>query len=523
MRAVRTVSGAHRIVVVGAGLAGLSAALHLRGSGKDVTVLERDDAVGGRVGAYPGPGYEIDNGATVLTMPELIDDALAAVGADRLSVDPELRITRLSPAYHARFADGTSIDVHSDPAIMTAEITRVCGPDEAKRYLRLRAWLADIFDAEFDRFMDASFDSPLDLVSSPAALRDLARLLRLGGFGRLGAQVDRRITDPRLRRVFTFQALYAGVAPARALAVYGAIAHMDTSLGVFSVDGGMRSVARAMAGALVAAGGRLELGRTVSSLDFVGGRVDGVRTEDGQRFACDAVVLTPDTPVVDGLLPHRRRRVLAAPSAVVLHGSIPTDVSRRWQAQHHHVIDFGAEWDRTFDEMTRPRGRGRLMSDPSLLLTRPALSDPGQRFERDGVEHEPLSVLAPCPNLDSAPFAWAQLAAPYRDELLDVLDRRGYRGIADRFRVDHLDTPATWAALGMQAGSPFSSAHIFRQTGPFRRRNLDPAVPGVVLAGSSTVPGVGVPTVLLSGRLAAERLGVPRVRRGRAQTTPSLH
>ena len=521
---MRTIPDVHRVVVVGAGLAGLSAALHLRGAGKDVTVLERADDVGGRVGSYRGPGYEIDNGATVLTMPELIDDALAAVGADRHSVHPEFRTRPLSPAYHARFADGTSVDVHSDPDAMVAEISRVCGPEEARRYLRLRAWLADIFDAEFDRFMDASFDSPLDLVSSPAALRDLVRLLRLGGFGRLGAQVDRRITDPRLRRVFTFQALYAGVAPARALAVYGAIAHMDTSLGVYAVDGGMRSVARAMAAALVEAGGRLELGREVTSLDAAGGRIDGVRTGDGLRFPCDAVVLTPDTPVIDGLMPRRRhRRPLAAPSAMVLHGSIPTGVSRAWSAQHHHVIDFGAEWDGTFTEITRRHGRGRLMSDPSLLITRPALSDPGLRFTREDVEHEPLSVLAPCPNLDSAPLAWPQLAAPYRDELLGVLERRGYGGITRGFRVDHIDTPATWHARGMQAGSPFSSAHVFRQTGPFRRRNLDPAVPGVVLAGSATVPGVGVPTVLLSGRLAAERLGIPRVRRGRAQTASRLH
>ncbi|MEU5842782.1 phytoene desaturase family protein [Rhodococcus sp. NPDC047139] len=509
MRAVRTIHGAHRIVVVGAGLAGLSAALHLRGAGKDVTILEQARDVGGRVGTYHGPGYETDNGATVLTMPELIDDALAAVGADRHSVDPELRIRPLSPAYHARFADGSTVDVYSDPDAMVTEISRLCGPAEARRYQRLRAWLADIFEAEFDRFMNASFDSPLDLVSSRAALHDLVRLLRLGGFGRLGAQVNRRITDPRLRRVFTFQALYAGVAPARALAVYGAIAHMDTSLGVYAVDGGMRSVARAMASAFVGAGGRLELGREVTAVDISGGGVDGVRTGDGQHFPCDAVVLTPDTPVVDALLPRRRsRRPLAAPSAVVLHGSIPTEVSRRWSAQHHHVIDFGGEWDRIFVEITRRRGRGRLMSDPSLLITRPALSDPALRFTREGTEHEPLSVLAPCPNLDSAPFAWPELTQPYRTELLDVLERRGYAGIMDEFRVDHIDTPATWHARGMQAGSPFSSAHVFRQTGPFRRRNLDPAVPGVVLAGSATVPGVGVPTVLLSGRLAAERLGV---------------
>ncbi|MGX7728723.1 phytoene desaturase family protein [Rhodococcus sp. 2H158] len=506
---MRTVTGAERVVVVGAGLAGLSTALYLLGAGRKVTVLEREATVGGRVGVHAGPGYEIDNGATVLTMPELIADALAAVGADFESVTPAVRLRRLAPAYHARFADGTTLDVHTDPDAMVAEVTRVCGAEEAQRYLRLRSWLAEIFDAEFDRFMAANFDSPLDLVASPAAARDLATLLRLGGFGRLGAQVNRRITDPRLRRVFTFQALYAGVAPARALAVYGAIAHMDTSLGVYAVEGGMRVLARAMADAIVSAGGDLRLGTEVTGLDFDGRTATAVRTASGERVPCDAVVLSPDLPVVDTLLPpRRRRRVLASPSAVVLHGSVPSAVAAQWPATHHHTIDFGASWEETFAEISAGRGRGRLMSDPSLLITRPALSDPGQRFLRDGVPHEPLSVLAPCPNLDSAPYDWSALADPYAAELLTVLGRRGYGAVADEFRIDHIDTPATWQARGMLAGSPFSGAHVFRQTGPFRRRNLDPRHPNVVLAGSGTVPGVGVPTVVLSGRLAAERLGV---------------
>lgn len=510
---IRTVPDAQRVVVVGAGLAGLSAALHLRGAGREVTVLERCDEVGGRVGVHTGSGYEIDNGATVLTMPELIDDALAAVGADTTTVHPPLRTTRLSPAYHARFADGSTLDVHSDPDSMVAEITRVCGADEARRYLTLRRWLADIFDTEFDRFMNANFDSPLDLVSSPAAVRDLARLVRLGGFGKLGTQVNRRIRDPRLQKVFTFQALYAGVTPARALAVYGAIPHMDTSLGVYAVEGGMRTVARAMADAFVRAGGRLHLGADVTELRFDGDHVRSVLTADGARYPCDAAVLTPDLPVVDALLPSpRRRRTLASPSAVVLHGTVPTSVSRAWSAGHHHVIEFGVRWEGTFRDITARRGRGRLMTDPSLLVTRPALSDPGLLLRRNGAEHEPLSVLAPCPNLESAPFTWEALAGPYSRELLSVLNARGYTGITSGFDVDHIDTPATWAAQGMSAGSPFGSAHVFRQTGPFRRRNLDPRHPNIVLAGSGTVPGVGVPTVLLSGRLAAERLGVIRQR-----------
>lgn len=494
-------------MVVGAGLAGLAAALHLRGSGHEVTVLERDTHPGGRVGSYRFADHVIDSGATVLTMPELVRDALAAVCADFESTTPPLRLHRLSPAYHARFADGSSIDVHSDPDRMVAEVTRACGPAEARRYLDLRRWLARVFDAEFDTFMDANFDSPLDLFSTRASATDLVRLIAAGGFGRLGSQVARRVRDPRLRRIFTFQALYAGVAPAKALAVYGAIAHMDTSMGVSFPEGGMHTIADAMTDAFTSAGGRIHFGAEVVELELAGDRVRSVRTATGDAFACDAVVLTPDLPIVDELLSARRpRRFRISPSAVVLHGTVPCDITAGWGAAHHHTIDFGAEWERTFAEIAARPGRGRLMSDPSLLITRPAVTDPGLQIVRNGIRHEPLSVLAPCPNLDSAPFEWDALTGPYTRELLRTLEQRGYHGITGGYVVDHIDSPATWAAQGLAAGSPFAPAHIFRQTGPFRRRNLARHPVNVVLAGSGTTPGVGVPTVIVSGKLAAERI-----------------
>jgi len=142
-------------------------------------------------------------------------------------------------------------------------------------------------------------------------------------------------------------------------------------------------------------------------------------------------------------------------------------------------------------------------------------------IHRDGVAFEPLSLLAPCPNLDSAAPAWAQRGPGYSAELLAVLEARGYPGIAGHFRVDHLDTPQTWLDAGMLAGSPFSAAHLFRQTGPFRPRNLVRGRDNVVLAGCGTTPGVGVPTALLSGKLAAARIvGAGETGRGRDIARP---
>ncbi|MFF0455131.1 phytoene desaturase family protein [Nocardia africana] len=502
---MKTVAGrSDRIVVVGAGLSGLAAALYLTGAGRRVTLLERADHPGGRVGVHRGPDYEIDSGATVLTLPGLIDEALAAVGTDAAAHG--LRIHRLDPAYRARFADDSVIGVYSDPERMAAEVRRTCGAAQARRYLDLRDWLARIYTGAYDQFMDTNFDSPLDMVRLPEKRAALWELVRLGAFGRLGPRVERILEDPKLARLFTFQALYAGTAPAQALAVYGAIPHMDTSLGVYFPVGGMRAITATLAAAFTGAGGQLELNCEVSGIDYHAGRARRVRTADGRGFDCDAVVVTADLGSLSRFGIRRRRPLRAAPSAVVAHGTIPADVAARWPLQAHHTIDFGRAWEETFAEIAARRGRGRLMSDPSLLITRPALSDPGQFVERPTGRYEPLSVLAPCPNLEAAPLDWPRLGPAYLEELLAVLEQRGYRGIAGDFTVDHLDTPQTWYEQGMIAGTPFSAAHLFRQTGPFRTRNLARTPSNVVLAGCGTTPGVGVPTALLSGKLAAERI-----------------
>ena len=489
---MRTVRGrTDHVVVVGAGLSGLSAALYLLGAGRRVTVVERDLLPGGRAVRRELGGSRSDTGPTVLTMPQVADEAFAAVGerlADRVDLIP------LHPAYRACFADGSSLDVHSDGAVMEAEVERFAGAREAAGYRRLRAWLERLYAVQMRRFIDVNFDSPLGLLTP-----DLARLAALGGFGGLDARIARFLTDERLRRVFTFQSLYAGVAPARALAAYAVIAYMDTVAGVYFPRGGMHALPRAMAAAAADAGAELRFGQEVTHLERAGSRVTAVRTAQ-ERIPCDAVVLTADLPVAHRLLGRRPRRPVPlryAPSAVVLH----VGTTRTWPHLAHHTLSFGAAWRRTFEELTRT---GRLMTDPSLLITRPTAGDPGLAPEGRHLHY----VLAPCPNTEVGMPAtsWAGLARRYRDSLLATLERRGMTGIASAIEEECLVTPADWTEQGHAAGTPFSAAHTFAQTGPFRPRNLVRGVDNVVLAGCGTTPGVGVPTVLISGRLAAARI-----------------
>ena len=484
-----------RVIVVGAGLGGLSAACHLAGRGHDVVVLEREDGPGGRTGVRRMGGYTFDTGATVLTMPGLVEDCFRAAGADMADF---VRLKPVDPMYRATFADGSTIRVWHGRERMTAGIAETCGPAEAAAFGRFCDWLGRLYRLELPHFIDTNIDSPLDLVRP---LGPALQLLRLGGLRRLAKVVGSHFEDERLRRLFSFQAMYAGLAPYEALALFAVITYMDTVEGVFIPEGGMAALPRGLAAAAEKAGATFRYGTGVDAIlrrSGSTGPVTGVRLDDGEVVPADAVVCNPDLPVAYRTLlggldaPRVARRGRYSPSCVVWHAGVrglpPADAA-------HHNIHFGREWDASFRAIL---SEGRRMPDPSILVTlhsrdEPSLAPPGCST---------LYVLEPTPNLDGA-VDWVAERPRVRDELAARVAALGYPGDVE---VEAMDDPLDWERQGMERVTPFALAHRFLQTGPFRPANVDERAPGLVFVGSGTVPGVGVPMVLLSGRLAAERV-----------------
>ena len=481
------------VVVVGAGLAGLSAALRLAGAGRKVTVLERESVPGGRNGLLNKDGYAFDTGPSVLTMPSLINDAFNCVGED---MKDWLELTPLTPLYRAFYADGSQLDVHANTAEMEAEIAKHISSEEAAGYRRYVDFVTKLYKYEMNDFIDRNIDSPLNLLTP-----NLARLIALGGFRRLSPKVNQFMKDPRLQKVYSFQAMYAGVSPQQALAIYAVIAYMDSVNGVFFPKGGMHAVPRALAAAAEKHGVVFKYNTTVTSVEVSNGRAKAVITESGERYECDAVILNPDLPVAYrellGKSPVSIKRLKYSPSCVtLLIGS-----SKKYDFAAHHNIHFGHSWDGVFDELIKKK---QLMSDPSILVTIPTHDDPN--LAPPG-KHS-YYVLFPTPNLDSN-IDWTKQAGPYRDQMIKTIEERGYTGFGDSIETEVMTTPLDWKNHGMEMGAPFASAHTFFQTGPFRPRNMAQGIENVVFAGSGTQPGVGVPMVLISGRLAAERIVGP--------------
>lgn len=483
------------VVVIGAGLGGLSAACHLAGAGYEVTVIESSSGPGGRAGRIERDGYQFDTGPTVLTMPHLVADCFAAAGADMADF---LSLESVDPMYRACFADGSELRVRHGRDAMRAEISSICGPREASAFDAFCDWLQRLYDVEMPSFIDRNYDSPLDLLRP---MRPAVELFRLGGLRRLGAVVADRFDDERLRRLFTFQSMYAGLAPYEALALYGVITYMDTVNGVFVPRGGMHALPAALASAAEKAGVVFRYGSPAERIllsNGTSGPVRGVRLSSGEVLSADRVVCNVDLPVAYRHLlpgssaPWAVERGTYSPSCVVWHvgmkGSLPEGVE-------HHNIHFSHDWNNAFREVM---SKGVLQSDPSILVTVSTHSD--ATLAPTG--RHALYVLEPAPNLRGS-VDWTTARERVRDRLGTLIERYGYRGDIE---VEELDDPTDWERRGMAMGTPFSLSHRFAQTGPFRPSNRPKSMPGLVFVGSGTQPGVGIPMVLVSGRLAAQRV-----------------
>jgi phytoene desaturase len=435
---------AGRTVVVGAGLAGLSAAIHLAAAGRDVVVVEAEAVPGGRCGTATVGAYRFDTGPSVLTMPEVVR---ATVGAAGEELEDWLELAPLDPIYRLTFHDGSRLDVVCGAERMAAEVERLAGPEEAARYLAFRGHLGRMAAAEWGPFIDRNYDGPADLLRPLA----VARLARLGGFRRLHHLVATHLSDWRLRRAHTFQALYTGLSPFDALGIYAVVAHMDTVGGAwFPRRGGMHALPQALAGVAEKAGASFRYSTRVERVEAGGGGVTGVVLAGGERLAATDVVVTSDLPAAYAhLLPP-----------------------------HHDV-----------------------QPDPSLLVTHPSPRDP----DAAPPGHSTLFVLEPTANTRSG-LDWAEAGPRLRERLYGRLAGLGYGDLRRDSEVEVVVDPPAWEAQGLTAGTPFSLDHRFTQTAWLRPRNVSAAVPGLVFAGMGTTPGVGVPMVLVSGRLAAERV-----------------
>ncbi len=509
-------------VVVGGGPAGLATSALLAREGYRVTLLESRQVLGGRASVWEKDGFRFDIGPSWYLMPEVFEHFFALMGT---SAAAELDLRRLDPAYRVYFEEHPSLEVRSDLEDSVALFERI----EPGAGARLRGYLdsaSDTYEMATRHFLYTTFASILPLVNGDV-LRRMPRLARLLGQS-LDARIRATVSDTRLRQVLGYPAVFLGSAPRLTPSMYHLMSHLDLVDGVLYPQGGFGTLIEAMARVAERAGVEIRTGADVRAITTASSgrnrgkvaRATGVRFADADgehHLAADLVVSTADLEHTEQHLlpaqlrshsPRWWRRQVPGPSAVMIYlgvrGSLPQ--------LRHHTLFFGEEWDRTFDQIFAPSGPTPppLLPDPtSVYVSRVTATDPGAAPE--GMEN--LVVLIPAPpdvrlgrgGLDGGGDPWVEQVADAA--IAQIASWAGIEDLAERIELRRTLGPADWAEdLRAWRGTALGPAHTLGQSAMFRASNASSKVEGLLFAGGSVTPGIGLPMCLISAELVVKRL-----------------
>jgi phytoene desaturase len=490
-------------VVIGAGLGGIVTAAHLARAGYRVTVLEKNDAPGGRCSQIVRDGHRFDTGATLFLMPEVFAQTYAALGEQ---MEDHLALRRIDPTYRIRFEDGIQLALTGDLNALQAQMEAL-EPGSFGGLLRFLAEGHRSYHLSLERFVGRNFYTALDYFS----LQNLPLLYKLKPLVNHYTNVGHYFQEPHLRAAFTFQNMYLGLSPFDAPATYSLVQYTELADGVWFPIGGIYRVIESLMQIAKASGARFLFHAPVQRIEVEGNRATGVVLEDGSLLTAEVIIANADLPYVySQLLPdkaaaERLERLRYTCSAIMFYWGVDRVYP---QLGTHNVFlanAYRASFDRIFKEHLLP-------DEPSFYVHAPARADPSAA----PVGEDTLMILVPVGHLDDRSAQdWNALQARARAAVLHRLAASaGMEDLKQHMKYEISFTPRDWAGrYNLAKGAAFGLSHSFLQVGYLRPHNRHRRYGNLYFVGSSTHPGTGMPMALLSARLTTERIfkeiGVP--------------
>ena len=486
---------AQKIVIIGAGIGGLAAAARLAHQGFDVEVLEKGSGPGGRCGRLQVDGFTFDTGPTLLLMPAVLEETFASVGK---KLSDYLTLERCDPNYRMHFRDGSDLTFSTELSQMGRELERI-EPGSFGRFLEFLALGEDQYRTSLDHFVGRNFESRMEMFT-PANLK---HALRIKAHKTMYAQMSRFFKDDRLRAALTFQTMYLGISPYESPAVYGLLPYAELAVGIWFPRGGMLAVPRALERVATELGATFRYREEVDQVVLEGGKATGVRLRGGAVVKADLVLCNADLPwayknLIDPAASELKNveKLKYTSSAFMMY----LGVNKPYPQLLHHNIVFGGDYPGSFRDIFKHK---RVPADPSFYVNAPAHTDPS--LAPPGKDC--LYVLVPVPDR-TAGLDWKVEGPALREKILDRLGELGCPNLRADLEVERSFTPDDYALeLNLERGAAFGLSHNFFQVGPFRPKNQDPNISNLFFVGASTQPGTGLPMVMLSAKLVAERIG----------------
>lgn len=489
-----------QIIIVGGGLGGLSAGVHLRLAGFDVAIYEADERVGGRANLIEREGFRFDTGPSLLNYPWVFEQLFAAAGR---KLEDYVRLLPVEPSVVFRWEDGARLALSSDLQHFLGECERLepgCSPS-------IFEFLRDAeakYRVAFDKLVCRNADSPARWLGAlkPSELRRTAVWRTLDG------ELRRYFKSRHLREALGSYGMYLGGSPFELPGMFTILAYGEIAYGLWLPKGGVYGLVEGVERLAREVGVEIYTNCRVRKILVDGVRVRGVLLEDGSTRESRLVVSNVDVPTTDTELVEasgaRAETLRARASKTKMTPGVVTfywGVRGRVEGLGHHTIFLPRDYASAFEDLLKEK---RVPRELPFYVSVPSATDPELAPAGDSA----LFVLAPVPLLSEMSGAdWHAEARKIKEQVLATLARHGVKLDTSRIRVEEIYTPAEWRRrFGLFDGSAFGAAHTLRQLGPWRAKNFSTDVEGLYYAGAGTTPGTGMPMVVLSGRMVAERI-----------------
>lgn len=480
----------NEIIIIGAGLGGLSAACRLAKAGFSVSVLEKNETVGGKVNIVEADGYKFDTGASLLTMRHVLEDLF---GFCEKRVEDYLEILPLEPICRYFWTDGTAFDASQNIEKTESEIAKL----ESHDVENFRRYLADSkqkYEISERTFLAKSIND-LPQLLTPKNLPDLLKISTLKTLDKHNAQYFK---SEKLRQLFNRFATYNGSSPYQTPATFALIPYVEFGLGAWYVRGGMYEIPRALERLATEAGVKIYTESEVEKIVVENGKAVGVKV-GGEVFAADIIVSNADAiETYRELLPVENRKIEARePSCsgfVLLLGT-----RKKFDQLAHHNIFFSDDYKAEFDAIFKEKIPA---PNPTIYICATSRTDETQ----SPAGHENLFVLINAP-YTNAKIDWEKEKQNYRDLIIKKLENFGLEGLKEAIDFEQIITPSDFEAkYRANKGSIYgiSSNGIFSAF--LRVPNKARDIENLYFAGGATHPGGGIPLVLLSGKMTAEMI-----------------
>ena len=484
-------------IIVGGGIGGLCTAARLLKNGYKVTVVEKEDKVGGRANRIEKGGYTFDMGPTLLMMTDVLYETFEYCGKN---FDDYITLLQLEPNYQVAFADKSKITVSSNLPRFAKELSKF-DPKGPEQFYKFFGDVSSMYRIARGNFIDKNFRYITDFINPISG----AQLLKKRGLTKLYNFVSHYFKDERLQQLFSFQSMYLGVSPHEAPAVYSMVSYMETGLGIWYPKGGMYSLSLAMEKLVKDLGGEIITSCPVEEIIIENKTAVGIKTKKNKKILADKVISNADLVYSQLNLIEEKDRPSASNAKLESYKQASSALLFYWGVDdpcegmlHHNVYlckDFKNNLDEIFHQKKLPR-------DPSFYTYIPTKTDPTLAPKGKSVFY----VLVPVPNLDSK-VKWESGIARIKKQVISRLKTEYDLDISKKIKVESVFTPKDFEnKYNLHVGSAFGLSHHFFQSGYFRPHNKSKDIKNLYFVGASTYPGGGIPMVTLSAKLVTERI-----------------